>query len=214
MENIRNTIGLVIATIGIGVIVGAYVVLTLLSSGAMPTKFTVAGIDFSIPTPIPTVIYKVVTPTPLPTPIPTLAPTPTPLPKLWTEIKAVIDAETEATRNRDLESVLSLYVDNAVVIDLSAGTRWNSKNEIRSRYSDIFARYRFLENIHQLTDLKLEPPDNPTNATAKVRQRARIQDVTNGGVTETTWTQEYWFFTKIDNAWKITRFIYSIPDWQ
>lgn len=213
MEKTKNIIWLLGVGVSVGLIVGMVVTLILLSAGAIPTEFTVAGIvRFTMTTPIPTVVVVVVTPTSTPTPIPTFVPTSTPLPPSWTGIKTVIDVETTATANRDLESVLSLYADNAVVIEPSTGTWWNGKDEIRSRYSDIFARHRFLENIHQLTDLKLEPPDNPTTATAKVRQRATIQDVTDGSVTRGAWTQEYWFFARIDNTWKITRFIYGMPD--
>jgi uncharacterized protein (TIGR02246 family) len=58
------------------------------------------------------------------------------------EVRALIDARSEAMRAKDIERVMALYADDVVYFDLVPPLRYSGADALRARFLDWFARWQ------------------------------------------------------------------------
>jgi ketosteroid isomerase-like protein len=221
MDNSKSPLTL----IGVGIIIGAVAVLVLGSLGFKLEEVGVGPFKFTASTATPTttpqatpntaLLPTTVTPASLPIIPPTSAAATTPLPtalsQLGQELLSIIETESDATKNKDMNRLLPLYAQDAIVLDFQSRQVWSGTEQLISRYNNYFACCFVLESQYTVLDIKPNP-DSQDKVTVKVRQRGKVLDAKTKQVMETRPTQQLWYFGKVDSRWKILAFIYNIPD--
>jgi ketosteroid isomerase-like protein len=130
---------------------------------------------------------------------------PTPLSQIGQELLSIIETESDATKNKDMNRLLTLWAQDAIVLDFQSRQGWSGTEQLISRYNNNFACCCVLESQYIVLDVKPNP-DSQDKVTVKVRQRGKVLDAKSKQVMETRPTQQLWYFGKIDGRWKILLF--------
>lgn len=120
-------------------------------------------------------------------------------------IQQLVNKEAECVLKRDLDGVLSLFAEDAVVFDAGKGEKWVGKSSIRVRYMNL-EQFSYLK--HGEIRVQLGPG----------QERATAYSDTIGGyfregkeVTLSSYQGDKWTFRIVNGEWKIDTFSYGLP---
>ncbi len=125
-------------------------------------------------------------------------------------IRDLIDREAIYAQGHNVDGVLSLYVDDAIVRDAAGGDRdretvWRGKGMIEDRYEKL---PEFVYLSHKMIDISLCDDGSYARANSdtvgQYKSGDKILSISND-------RSEEWVFEKIGGKWKIEYFTYNLP---
>lgn len=116
-------------------------------------------------------------------------------------ITQLINNEAEWTLQKDIDKIMTLFVDNAYVTDVQGGKTWIGLENIRQRYEWIFSHQNFTYLRH--VDIKIAVKGDDAFVTCATEglynDRGTRYIIHNEG--------ERWILKQIDGNWKVAGFV-------
>jgi len=142
------------------------------------------------------------------------------IPESTDDIVKIIKNEAEFARTRNLEAIVDLFSDDAVILEagysynyrfgkLRTTRQWRGKKDIRDRYEELNKNVTFIALDHTYIDVKLHPSGGSAIATSSTQGSFRRNDQEVRPIN--TFDGDRWEFIKVNNKWKISSFSFDRP---
>lgn len=130
-----------------------------------------------------------------------------------TPIRKLIEKEAELAKNHNVDEVVNLFTDDAVIRDFGDSINktsdtsktfqeWGGKEKIRERYEEIKKHAIFTYLYHK--DINIEFQNHGTHASATSSTAGKMRWDNGSEYPISTKKGELWSFEKSNNEWKIS----------
>jgi hypothetical protein len=140
------------------------------------------------------------------------------LPEDPNNIVQIVNREAEFARTKNLEAVVELFTEDAVIRDsgysynyrnFRSVRQWHGREQIRQRYEELNKNVEFETLNHVDVFVVFDPYGGMASATSSTQGTFRRGNQEVKPIT--TFDGDRWTFVRIDNKWKIKSFTFHRP---